>query len=142
MVSPLYRQRVYVDTNALIYAFEAPSQYPRLQTHFLDLLTRGELTLVTSWITFAEVLVKPLQTGNTVEEAGNRAFFAPCIHFEIRPVDQAISNQVASLRALHGFKLPDAIHIATGMAAGCTHYLTGDAKWTKTGLQVISAASL
>ena len=97
---------------------------------------------MTSWITFAEALVKPLQTGNTVEEAGYRAFFVPSSNFEIRPVDQAISDQAASLRASQGFILPDAIHIATGMAAGCTHYLTGDAKWSKTGLQVIVAASL
>jgi len=142
MVSPLYGQRVYADTSALIYTFEARHQYPRLQTHFLDLFTRGELALVTSWITFAEVLVKPLQTGNSVEEKGYRAFFQPSPHFEIVPVDQAISDQAARLRASHGFKLPDALHIATGMAAGCTHYLTGDAKWTQTGLRVIDAASL
>ena len=86
--------------------------------------------------------MKPLQTGNTETEAGYRSFFVPSPHFEILPVDQKICDQAASLRAIHGFKLPDALHIATGMAAACTHYLTGDAKWTQTGLQVIDAGSL
>ena len=142
MVSPFYGQRVYADTSALIYTIEAPSLYPGLQTQFYDLFKRGELTLVTSWITFAEALVKPTQTGNAVAEAGYRAFFVPSTHFEILHVDKGIADRAARLRALHGFKLPDAIHIATGMAASCNHFLTGDAKWTQTGLRVVDAASL
>ena len=141
-MSPLYSRRVYVDTSALIYTLEAPHLYPRLKTHFLDLFERAELHLVTSWITFAEIMVKPLQYEDTIAEAGYRSFFIPSKHFQILPVDQDISEQAANLRSFHGLKLPDAIHIATGMAAGCTHYLTGDAKWGRTGLQVIEAASL
>jgi predicted nucleic acid-binding protein len=140
MVSPLYGQRVYVDTSALIYVIETPHIFPRLQTHFLDPFTRGELTMVTSWVTLAEVLVKPLQGGDALSEAGYRGFFVPSTHFEIFPVDQAIADQAAKLRARYNFRLPDALHIATGMAAGCTHYLTGDGKWAQTGLNVIEAA--
>jgi len=142
MVSPLYHQRVYVDTSALIYAIEAPHLYPRLQTHFLDLFVHGQLTIVTSWITFAEVLAKPLQHGDALAEAGYREFFLPSPHFEILAVDQRVSDQAASLRALHGIKLPDALHIATGMIAACPLFLTGDAKWAQTGLRIIDVASL
>jgi predicted nucleic acid-binding protein len=142
MVSPLYGHRVYVDTSALIYTLEAPHLYPRLQTQFIDLFKREEWRLVTSWITFAEVLVKPLLNGDTGEEAGYRAFFVSSTNFEILHVNQGIADQAANLRASYGFKLPDAIHIATGMAAGCTRYLTGDTKWAHAGLSVIDAASL
>jgi len=142
MVSPLYQQRVYVDTNALVYAVEAPTLYPRLQTQFLDLFARGQLTMVTSWITFGEVLTKPLQKRDAAIEGGYRNLFRPSAYFEILAVDQGIADRAAHLRALHGFKLPDALHIATGMAAGCTHYLTGDAKWTQAGVRVIDPASL
>ena len=128
MVSPLYQARVYIDTSTLIYALETPQAFPRLQTHFLDLFTKGDLTTVTSWITLAEALIKPLQNGDKLIETGYREFFTPSSHFEILPVDQSISESAARLRALHGFRLPDAIHIATGMSANCTHYLTGDAK--------------
>lgn len=142
MVSPLAGRRVYADTSVFIYAFEASSRFPRLQTEFLDPFTRGEFTLVTSWISFAEALIRPLQTGNTVEEAGYRAFFVPSAHFEILPVDGHIADQAAAIRATHRLKLPDAIHIATGMAAGCDFFLTGDGEWAKTGVQVIEAEKL
>jgi predicted nucleic acid-binding protein len=98
--------------------------------------------MVTSWITFAEGPMQPLQKGDVELEAGYRGLFVPSARFEILPVDKRISDQAASLGAMYGFKLPDAIHIATGMTAGCTHYVTGDAKWTKTGLQVITASGL
>jgi len=143
MVSPsLTGQRVYVDASALIYAIEVPQQYPGLRAKVFKPFAQGQLTLVTSWITFAEVLVHPLQIGDTTLVNTYRQFFKASPVFEILRVDDTIADQAASLRALHGFKLPDAIHIATGMAAGCTHYVTGDAKWTKTGLQVINATSL
>ena len=45
---------------------------------------------MTSWITFAEILLKPLQTGNTAAEAGYRSFFVPSPHFEILAVDKGI----------------------------------------------------
>jgi len=142
MVSPLFGRKVYVDASALIYATEMAGQYPGLWTNLLQPFARGDLTIVTSWITLAEVLVKPLQLNDALLQTTYRQFFTPSAHLELLPVDQGISDQAATLRALHGFKLPDAIHIATGMAAGRTHYLTGDAKWTQTGLQVIDAASL
>jgi predicted nucleic acid-binding protein len=142
MVSPLFGRKVYIDASALIYATEMAGQYPGLWTNLLQPLARGELTVVTSWITLVEVLVKPLQLNDVILEITYRQFFTSSAHFEILPVDQAIANQAATLRALHAFKLPDAIHIATGMAAACTHYLTGDAKWMQTGLKVVDAASL
>jgi hypothetical protein len=77
MVSPLYQKRVYVDTSTLIYAVETPQVCPGLQTKFLDLFARGELTMVTSWITFAEVLMGPPQTRDAAIEAGYRGLFVP-----------------------------------------------------------------
>jgi hypothetical protein len=75
MVNPLLiGQRIYVDASALIYAIETPQAYPGLQTQFLDLFARGELTMVTSWITFAEVLTKPMQNGDAAIEAGYRQY--------------------------------------------------------------------
>jgi predicted nucleic acid-binding protein len=143
MVSPsLAGQRVYIDASALIYAIEVPQQYPGLRAKVFTPFALGQLTLVTSWITFAEVLIRPLQVRDAALESTYRQFFMPSTAFEILRVDQGISDQAASLRAMYGLKLPDAIHIATGLAAGCSHYLTGDAKWTQTGLQVIQAANL
>lgn len=138
----LVGQRIYLDASALIYGTEVPEQYQGLRTKVFLPFALGQLTLVTSWITLTEVLVRPLQVGDVILENTYRDFLKPSSLFEIVHVDKGISDQAANLRVLHGFKVPDAIHIATGMTSGCTHYLTGDAKWAQTGLPVIQAANL
>lgn len=142
MVAPPSGSRVYLDACALIYATELPEQYPGLRLHIFQPFVRGELTLITNWISLSEVLVKPLELRDNILENTYRRFMTPSPYLMILPANREIAEQAASLRALHRFKLPDAIHIATGMAAGCTHYVTGDDKWSRSGLQVIDAASL
>jgi predicted nucleic acid-binding protein len=41
------------------------------------------------------------------------------------------------LRAQYGLKIPDAIHLATGILAGCTLFVTRDASWKKAGVAVV-----
>lgn len=142
MVAPLLGHRVYLDTSVIIYSTEAPGLFPNLRPLLTEPVARGEILAVTSWITLAEVLVKPLSSGNTKLEHIYRRFLVPPVNFEIVPVDRMISDEAATLRALHGYKLPDAIHVDTGTLAGCTKDLTGDAKWARTGLPVIEAAKL
>jgi predicted nucleic acid-binding protein len=143
VVNPsLIGQRVYLDASALIYAIEMPQQYPGLRAKVFGPFAKGQLTLVTSWITYAEVLGRPMQIGDVTLETTYRQFFSASPVFEILRVDQGNSDEAARLRASHGFKLPDAVHVGTGIAANCTCYLTGDVKWTKAGLPVIYAGSL
>jgi predicted nucleic acid-binding protein len=57
--------RVYLDTNVWIYALEG---YEAFATSLAALFTRidsGDLAAVTSELTLAEVLVKPIADGNT-----------------------------------------------------------------------------
>jgi predicted nucleic acid-binding protein len=138
----LVGQRVYVDSSALIYAIEVPDQYPGLKSRVFIPFSRGELTLVTSWITYAEVLVRPMRLGDSVLVVAYQQFFQASPVLEIMRVDQRISEQASRLRAIHGLKLPDAIHIASGQAARCTSYLTGDSQWAQTGVTVIDPAQL
>jgi len=142
MVNSLLGKKIYLDASALIYATEVPHLFPRLRPSLIEPLAKGELTLVTSWLTLAEVLIKPLQSSNTVLETIYRQFLTPSAHFEILAADRGIIEQAATLRAAYGFKLPDAVHIATGMTAGCNHYVTGDLQSAKTGMQVIDVANL
>lgn len=134
--------KIYLDASVIIYATETPHLFTQLRPKLIEPLAKGEVTLVTSWLSLAEVLIKPLQTQDMILEKAYRQFLSPAPHFQLLPVDRNIVDQAAQLRAQYGFKLPDAIHIATGMIAGCSHYLTGDMKWSKTGLNVIDAASL
>jgi predicted nucleic acid-binding protein len=64
VTNPLKGQKVYVDANSLIYAIETPQLFPGLRTQFVQTFLQGDLTIATSWITLAEVLVKPLNQGD------------------------------------------------------------------------------
>lgn len=47
-------------------------------------------------------------------------------------------ERAAELRAQHGFKTPDAIHLATALVQAADVFLTGDAGLTRCpGLQVV-----
>lgn len=142
MVNPLIGRKVYVDASALIYAVEMPAQFPGLLNGLLAPLSKGELRLVTSWITLAEVLIHPIKSGDAVLESTYRRLLMPSTFFDILPVEREITDRAATLRASHGFKLPDAIHIATGIAAHCAIYISGDAQWSRAGVQVIDPADL
>lgn len=142
MVSRFAGQKIYVDASVIIYAIEASQLFPNLQTTIIEPMTRGELVLVTSWITLAEVLIKPMQIVDAILEKTYRQFLSPAPHFQLLPVDRSISEQAAAIRAQHGLKLPDSIHLATGIVANCSCFLTGDAEWSKSGLQIIDPSSL
>lgn len=128
---------MYLDANPLIYGVENPTGFPDLGV-FLAHVERGEFKLVTSAIIFSEILVVPLRTGNRVLEERYRNLLTPSDTFLIHPVDTSVSVRAAQLRADHGFRTPDAIHIATGLIAGCDFFLTGDTAWARAGIQVVS----
>ncbi|MBS1718567.1 MAG: type II toxin-antitoxin system VapC family toxin [Armatimonadetes bacterium] len=142
MVSDLLvGKKIYVDTNVWIYALEAPHLFPNLQAAFVSPLQSGDLEAVCSWITLAEVLVKPIQNADLTLETYYRRLIHPSVCSMV-DVDEQIAAAAATLRAEHGIRLPDAIHIATGQASGCDYFLTSDANWAKFGLPVIDAANL
>ncbi len=60
----------------------------------------------------------------------------------IEPVSAVIIEQAIDLRSTHRFKTPDAVHIATGILAGCTVFLTGDAAWARSGVRIVDPADV
>ncbi|MBK9715381.1 MAG: PIN domain-containing protein [Kouleothrix sp.] len=44
------------------------------------------------------------------------------------PIDAVVADQAAELRASYGLRTPDALQIAAALAAGCTAFLTNDAR--------------
>ena len=64
-----------------------------------------------------------------VNLAGHRVY--------LEAISSAVLEKAIDLRIQHGLKTPDAIHIATGMLAGCSIFLTRDQAWAKTGMSVV-----
>jgi predicted nucleic acid-binding protein len=122
--------RLYLDANIVIYAAEGPHLLPNAVREALDRIDRAELSAVTSELTLAEVLVRPLRDRNAVLVDSYRRRLTAGPTLDVQPVSRAVLSQAAALRAAqNSIKLPDAIHAATAMLAGCSTFLTNDTRF-------------
>jgi predicted nucleic acid-binding protein len=88
---------------------------------------------VTSTITLAEILTKPLSDGNfeLVEEIkfALKSFAA----LTIVPVDETLAEAAAIIRARYRLRLPDALQVAAAIQGGATLFVTNDDRFKKVG---------
>lgn len=114
---------VYVDTNVLIALVEEKRR------EVLSLFygaAEGKISFVTSEISLAEVLVKPLETGRSDLVAAYSELLADGPSLSTIAISRGILWQSAELRSKMGGKLPDAVHVASAMEAGCDVLLSND----------------
>jgi len=117
---------VYVDANAIIYRVEAVQPYLDVAEPLWDALDAGTQAVVTSEISLLEVLVKPLQLGNSALQTLFQGTLYGTPGFACVPITRRTLETAAHLRATTGLKTPDAIHAATALAEGCTLFVTND----------------
>lgn len=115
---------VYVDANAVIYAVEKIEPFASLLDPLWIASGAGQVSIVTSELTWLETLTNPLRDGN---KPLAELFRAVLTAREVRLVLVTLSlwEDAARLRAL-GLKTPDALHAATGLASGCSLFVTND----------------
>jgi predicted nucleic acid-binding protein len=121
---------LYLDTNIIIYAAEGAAVARPSLLHVLSQVDAGILTAATSELALAEVLVRPLRDGDAglADRYRRRISNGPTL--TTLAVSRTVLERAAELRAAHAsLKLPDAIHAATALLAGCTTFLTNDARF-------------
>ncbi len=114
-------QRVYIDTNIVIYAIEGLANYAAQIQPLLQAMKAAEVLVVTSELTLAETLVGPIKTNNLRIQQTYRSFLVTTVILEVVPVSRRILEDAAQLRATSKLKLPDAIH-----QYQCDSFLTND----------------
>jgi predicted nucleic acid-binding protein len=121
---------VFLDTSAVIYLIEQPPLWgPKVTARIAALLAGGEQLAVSDLIRM-ECQVGPLKAGDSLLLAKFVTFFAsPDV--QVLPVSGAVCDRAARIRAQHGFKPLDALHLATAAEHGCTHFLTNDIRLSK-----------
>lgn len=121
--------RLYFDTNIFIRLFEGNDELSDALTELLLLEPKGEKPFVTtSELTLAEMLVAPCRDDNDELIDRYNGWIATNDYLEVGPVDRSVLWAAAVLRGGHAsLKLPDAIHVATALRFGCTHFMTADA---------------
>lgn len=139
--------RVYLDTNVLIRAFEADDDVAgRLRELLLHASRRSRSFLATSELALLELLVVPLRSRDHRRIAAYRTWLAAEGPLLIGSVARDVLSAAACLRAEGRLKLADAIHAATALALGCSHFLTADTDFVEEirlddGLKTLAFAS-
>jgi predicted nucleic acid-binding protein len=112
---------VLVDSAPIISVIE---RHPRLGARFAPLFAAqdaGRLRLAVTTMTIAEILVGPLRAG---EEALARRYRAVLESWQTVPLDAAIAESAARLRAAHRLGLADAVQAASALAIGAAALVT------------------
>lgn len=114
--------RVYLDSCILIYYIDGhPDHFHQIDESLQD----PDTEWVVSDLCKLECLVQPmrLQDGQRVERY--RKFFA-AVDLCTLACTTAVFEQATELRAQHGLKTPDALHLASAITGGCTDFWTND----------------
>jgi predicted nucleic acid-binding protein len=120
-------RRVYLDSNVFIAAMENPGAHSDHAWWIIDAVEQSRIVGVTSEITLAEILVKPIELGDRDLAAAYEQMIMPSANFEVLQVQREILIGAAHMRARRSStRLPDAIHVSTALASRCSHFVSDD----------------
>lgn len=125
MLLRMQGQRVYFDTNILIYVLDNTANYVDACLPFISAVAEGTMTGCTGEITLAELLVKPMRTNDMVSMTKIKSLFDGD-YLEVFAHDRKSLELAAHLRATQGLRMIDAIHTAAAIVGNCKFMLTHD----------------
>lgn len=130
--------RIFWDTNIYVYLLEDYGDFSKQAAGLrARMLTRGD-QLMTSTLTLGEILVKPMEQGNSELCAQYEQAIAATSR--LLPFDVTAAKVYATLRQDRTLKAPDAVQLACAAAAGCDLFITNDRRLqgkTVPGIQFI-----
>jgi predicted nucleic acid-binding protein len=136
-------ERVYIDTQFLIYWLENSTSYYELCDVLWSELRATRVAPCVSELSIHECLVRPIRQGDeALIKRYDGAFGDRTINFI--PVVREILRRAASIRARYTrIKTPDAIHIATAEWLDCKLIITNDEAWRgATSVKIVLIDSL
>ncbi len=116
---------VYLDSVICIYAVEGvPSFQTRARARLAAMRLAGDQPAISD-LTWLECRVKPLRLGDAVGLADMEAFLTGSdVVRTLLPT--AVYERACRIRALHNYKLGDALHLAAAVESGCGLFVTND----------------
>ncbi len=122
----LEKQTVFLDTAPFIYFFEENERYLTRLEAFFDQVYRLDVQLITSMVTYIELLTYPTRTGKLTLAAKYRDFLTNSARLSIYPLNISVADVAIQFRAKYKFSTPDAIQLATAQICGADFVLSND----------------
>ncbi len=134
-------RRIYLDSCAVIYAFEGiPELRARIGTALLPPNEESPCVVYTD-LTRLECRVKPLAEGNAgLLKTYDEFFSTP--GYEKHALDALTFDLATDLRAEYRIKTPDALHLAAAITSGCLQFWTNDARLMRAASGRIEVAAV
>jgi predicted nucleic acid-binding protein len=122
--------RIFFDTNLFIYLLEDSGQRGSKVSAILERISGRRDELLTSTLTLAEVLVKPLSVGDIVwADRYEKLLNIPGV--SLLAFDRASARIYAQLRQDKTLKPPDAIQLSCAANAKCDLFITNDERLSR-----------
>lgn len=115
---------VGLDTNIFIYFFEQNPEFSSRAKIIFDALSSGKQSAVTSIISLIEILSPDFLSKEAVSETEAKFFDIP--NLKILELDQTIGLKAAEIRREYGFRLSDAVQLATALSVKAKVFITND----------------
>lgn len=113
-------------------------RYVRATRAILDAWEAGSHHGVTSVLSLSEVLVRPFRDGDRTATEEYRRLLTAFPNLRLLDVNRGIAEAAARLRAAHALALPDAVQVATALAAGATGFVSNDPDFKRVpGIEVL-----
>jgi predicted nucleic acid-binding protein len=133
--------RIFFDTNLFIYLLEDSGPRGARVNEVVDRMSERHDQLLTSTLTLAEVLAKPLSVGDmAAADQYEKLLSSPGV--TVLDFDRACARIYARLREDRALKPPDAIQLACAAAASCDLFITNDERLSRkivAGIQFITS---
>lgn len=121
-----HSRRIYFDTNLFICLVEQNGEFAEFLNALVSEIAENEQTVFTSELSLGECLMGAFKAKSEGLEAVYMDLIAPSAMIKPIAITRQIITASARLGADARMKLPDAIHVATAIAAGCEVFLTND----------------
>jgi predicted nucleic acid-binding protein len=132
LTSTVRGKLVALDTAPLIYYLEEHPRYLALTDEIFNAIRDRRARALTSVLTLAEVLVKPLRDGRRDLANQYRRLLAATRGFTLCPVGENTCERAAELRAKYGWlRTPDALQVATALERAAPLIITNDDQWKR-----------
>ncbi len=123
--------RLFLDSCIVIYVVEKIEPW-RTRIEEALLLRKWDRVIVSDLVQL-ECLIVPYRTSDKAAERAFLQYFERC---ERAPLQSSTFELAAHIRADHGLKTPDALHLAAALEAGCTELWTNDNRFARAGANI------